>query len=333
MSEFSFYPVKFAPIYMNRIWGGTMMHDLLGRDVPSSGVPVGESWEIVDRNGEQSVAVNGVWNGMSIEDILHQYGKEVLGPKGSGYDRFPLLVKLIDAGERLSLQVHPDENACSLIGGDAQPKTEMWYIIGCNADGCILAGLAEGANRDKLEKNINSPDVENMLQKFASVPGDGYFIKSGTLHAIGGGNLILEIQQNSDTTYRISDWGRVDSNGKSRELHIDKGIRSINFNDHSDCRIDGVENIAGGNNCKNMVGDCPFFRIDAVSLVSEKLENTFNDGSFHILSCAEGCLVIKTTDDEVKISKGESLLVPYALGEYIVAPAGRGSNILIKTTL
>ena len=148
MSLNIFYPLKFEPIYMTRMWGGSMMTELLNRKVPFNGVdPVGESWELVDREGEQSVVVNGDFAGKSMEELLGLYKFDILGPEGKNYDRFPLLVKLIDAGERLSLQVHPDSEACAAIGGGAQPKTEMWYILGCRPDGCILAGLDAGATK------------------------------------------------------------------------------------------------------------------------------------------------------------------------------------------
>lgn len=331
----SFYPLKFAPIYMKRMWGGTMMTDLLERDVPFNGVdPIGESWELVDRDGEQSVVLNGEFAGKNMEELLRLHHDEILGPAGRKYERFPLLVKLIDAGERLSLQVHPDSEACAAIGGGAQPKTEMWYILGCREDGCILAGLASRATKLKLKESINSPEVENLLQKFSSVPGDGYFITSGTLHAIGGGNLILEIQQNSDTTYRISDWGRVDQHGNPRELHVEKGMMSINFTNRSGCRIAGDVNVTGFNRKIPMVKDCPFFRIEALHLCSELQESTGDSGSFHLLSSAAGSFRIASAGGEITLQMGETALIPYAIGNYTVIPVSNdGKHILIRTTL
>ncbi len=330
-----FYPLKFVPIYMTRMWGGTMMTDILKREVPFNGIdPVGESWELVDRDGEQSVVANGALAGKTMEELMKQYGFDILGPKGGNCDRFPLLVKLIDAGERLSLQVHPDSEACAKIGGDAQPKTEMWYILGCREDGCILAGLNPRASKSLLMETMNSSEVENLLQKFDSVPGDGYFITSGTLHAIGGGNLILEIQQNSDTTYRISDWGRVDQHGKARELHVEKGMMSINFFNFSGCRISGDVNNTPFNRKIPMVKDCPFFSIEALHLCEDLQENTRDSGSFHLLSSAKGSFVIKNANAEVTVDMGETVLIPYATGNYTISPVKGGEkNILIKTVL
>ena len=335
MSMNNVYPLKFVPIYMKRMWGGTMMSDFLKRDVPFNGVdPIGESWELVDRDGEQSVVANGELAGKSMEELMGMYRNDIIGPEYEKYERFPLLIKLIDAGERLSLQVHPDNDVCAEIGGGAQPKTEMWYIMGCREDGCILAGLKPSATRSQLEEMMNSPEVENLLHKFDSVPGDGYFITSGTLHAIGGGNLILEIQQNSDTTYRISDWGRVDQHGKPRELHVEKGIKSVNFSNFSACRIAGDVSNAAFNRKVPMVKDCPFFHIEALHLCDDLQENTTDDGSFHLLSSAKGIFTVKTASAEVTIGQGETVLIPYALGNYIVSPVKKeDKNILIKTTL
>ncbi|MBR2510495.1 MAG: class I mannose-6-phosphate isomerase [Lentisphaeria bacterium] len=336
MSANDLYPLMFAPVYMKRMWGGTMMTELLNREVPFNGVdPIGESWELVDREGEQSVVVNGIHAGKTMEELLKLFRSDILGPKGASCERFPLLVKLIDAGERLSLQVHPDAEACQKIGGDAQPKTEMWYILGCREDGCILAGLSSRATKLRLTESINSPEVENLLQKFPSEAGDGYFITSGTLHAIGGGNLILEIQQNSDTTYRISDWGRLDQHGNPRELHVEKGMMSINFSNRSGCRIAGDVNNTDYNRKIPMVKDCPFFRIEALHLANESQETTADSGSFHLLSSASGSFVIRCSTGEITIKLGETALLPYSIGNYTVTPVsnGDGKNILIRTTL
>ncbi len=329
------YPMKFIPIYMVRMWGGTMMTDILNREVPFNGTdPIGESWELVDRDGEQSVVAEGALAGKTMEELMKQYRFDILGPKGGSAERFPLLVKLIDAGERLSLQVHPDNEACARIGGGAQPKTEMWYILGCREDGCILAGLSSKATKSLLLEKMNSSEVEELLQKFDSVPGDGYFITSGTLHAIGGGNLILEIQQNSDTTYRISDWGRVDQHGKARELHVEKGMTSINFFNHAGCRIAGDVNNTKFNRKIPMIKDCPYFSIETLHLCESLQENTKESGSFHLLSSAKGSFVIKADGLETEIKMGETVLVPYSVGSYVISPvAGDEKNILIKTTL
>ena len=232
------YPLVFQPICKERIWGGTLLREVLGRELPQTETPIGESWEVSDRPEANSVVRSGALAGCTLHELLAHYGTALVGGK-TAPERFPLLVKLIDAGERLSLQVHPDEIACRSIGGGAEPKTEMWYIIAARRGACILAGLDPRATLVQTKSLLNSPEIEQVLRKHPSVPGDGYFIPAGTLHAIGAGNLILEIQQNSDTTYRLSDWGRVDAQGKPRELHVEKGLASVHFTDRSNPRIAG----------------------------------------------------------------------------------------------
>ena len=330
------YPLKFTPIYMERIWGGTLMREVLHRDVPEAGNPIGESWEIVDRPGEQSVVANGEFAGMPFEELLRQYHGELLGPRGSSCKRFPLLVKLIDAGERLSLQVHPDENACREIGGSAEPKTEMWYIISALKTGKIMAGLSPRATRQQMMETMDKPEVENLLQVYQSQVGDAYFITSGTLHAIGEGNLILEIQQNSDTTYRVSDWGRVDRNGKSRELHVEKGLKSINFTNRTSPRIAGVSGSAGHNRKFSMINRCPFFTVDELRLADVWHDDTAASGSFHLVSAINAPVRVgrsATAEEMVRLEPGETLLVPWSYGRYSIAPENAGEAVVVRTTL
>ena len=222
------------------MWGGTQIKEFLKRDdMPDLKEPVGESWELVDREDEQSIVANGPLKGTTITQLVKHYGKILMGSKYTG-SRFPLLVKIIDASERLSLQVHPDEHACARLGDGAEPKTEMWYILNAEKGAKIMAGVNLRSTKQQLLNTIQTAEVEKHLQVFESEPRDAYFIRSGTLHAIGEGNLLIEIQQNSDTTYRVSDWGRVDKDGKSRELHLKKspGINKLyksHFSTYSGC--------------------------------------------------------------------------------------------------
>ena len=330
------YPLKFTPIYQERMWGGSLMTEVLKRNVPAGKDPIGESWELVDRDGEVSVLENGPMAGATLHELLQNYGKALLGSKAPDTERFPLLVKVIDAGDRLSLQVHPDENACREIGNGAEPKTEMWYIMAARKDAKILAGLQGRATKQQLVAQMASPAVEELLQVYSSQPGDAYFITSGTLHAIGGGNLILEIQQNSDTTYRVSDWGRVDSSGKSRELHVDVGIKSINFMNRTSPRVAGVSGTAGYNRRYDVVTTCPFFTVNDLRLISTWNDDTVNSGSFHLISAVNGPVTVGKSEEEarqVRLEAGESCLVPACFGKYEVTPLNPGETTVIKTTL
>ena len=327
------YPLVFKPIYQERIWGGTLMQEVLGRSLPETAQPVGESWEVTDRPDAVSVVANGSLTGCTLHELLMHYGTALTGGK-ERFEQFPLLVKLIDAGERLSLQVHPDEILCRQLGEGAEPKTEMWYIIAARRGGCILAGLDPRATLVQTKELLHSPEVEQMLRKHPSVPGDGYFIPSGTLHAIGAGNLILEIQQNSDTTYRLSDWGRVDANGRSRELHVEKGLASVHFTDRSNPRIAGVSDTAAHNRKFPLVKKCRYFSVDDLRL-AEVWHDTTASGSFHLLSCVNGSVTVSLANGtETALKMGETALVPYACGAYRIIPEESGiPAAVIRTTL
>ena len=331
----SLYPLKFHPVYMERIWGGNQMESVLGRILPEHDAPIGEAWEISDRPEGESVVANGPLAGIALSELVKFYGRSLLGEKCRITDRFPLLVKVIDAGERLSLQVHPDENACRMENGCAEPKTEMWYVVAASAGAKILAGLSEKATRHHLAELISSPDVERLLQVYPSNPGDAYFIPSGTLHAIGAGNLILEIQQNSDTTYRISDWGRVDSNGKSRELHVEKGMKAINFMNRKSPRIAGAVDRVARNRKYDIVSLCPYFNVADWRLVEPRMDDT-KKSSFHLLSAVNAPFEVmcSSISEPVVVNPGETILIPAAVGGYRIAPAANSVECtVIKTTL
>ena len=327
------YPLVFKSIYHGKMWGGTQMKDFLKRDdIPDLDEPVGEAWELVDREDEQSVVTNGPLKGKTISELVNHYGKSLLGSKYNG-GRFPLLVKIIDASQRLSLQVHPDEQACARLGDGAEPKTEMWYILHTQKDAKIMAGVNPRSTKQQLLNTMQTAEVENQLQVFESEPGDAYFISSGTLHAIGEGNLLLEIQQNSDTTYRVSDWGRVDENGKPRELHVDKALESINYINRTSPRIPGVVGEVQHNRKFPVVNRCRFFSVDDLRLIGEWNENTSASGSFHLISCINKPIRISTDEDNIDLNPGQTCLIPANLGAYRILPMEPGETDVLKTTL
>ncbi|MDD5728240.1 MAG: class I mannose-6-phosphate isomerase [Victivallales bacterium] len=327
------YPLVFKPIYHGKMWGGTQIENFLKRDdLPKLDEPVGESWELVDREDEQSIVANGPLKGTALSQLVKHYGKALLGSKYTG-GRFPLLVKIIDAGDRLSLQVHPDEQACARLGGGAEPKTEMWYILHTRKGAKIMAGVNPRSTKQQLLNTLQTADVENCLQVFESGPGDAYFITSGTLHAIGEGNLLLEIQQNSDTTYRVSDWGRVDQNGKSRELHYEEALESINFINRTSPRIPGVVGLVNHNRKFPVVNRCRFFTVDDLRLIGDWNENTLSANSFHLISCINKRIRISTDDSNVELEPGQTCLIPACLGTYRITPLDSGETDVLKTTL
>ena len=327
------YPLKFQPLYMERIWGGTLMSEHFGRTLPEHRDPIGESWELVDREDAASIVSEGELKEWSLHEIFQHYGTSFAGKAAAKFERFPLLVKLIDAGEKLSLQVHPDEKACAELGNGAEPKTEMWYVVAARKDAKILAGLSPRATQLQIMEKLDSNEIEDQLQIYSAFPGDAFFIQSGTLHAIGAGNLILEIQQNSDTTYRISDWGRVGSDGKPRQLHREAGLKSICFTNRTTPRIPGVSGKAEFNRKFDIITRCPFFKVTDLRLTAEWLDDTAAGESFHLISAVKGKIQLGRDERIATLEPGESAIVPACFGAYTITPLSGDECVVLKTTL
>ena len=222
-------PLSFVPLYMERVWGGRQLADQLGRDLPGSS-PIGESWELVDREGEQSVVGDGPLKGTTLHELWTEHRKAIFGETASDSPRFPLLGKILDARDTLSVQVHPPADIAPTLKGE--PKTEMWYLLDATPDASLYAGFRTGTTRQSFEKAISDGQVQSTLHMIPVKAGDTMFIPSGRCHAIGAGCLIIEIQQNSDTTYRLYDWDRMGLDGKPRELHVKESLISTDFADH-----------------------------------------------------------------------------------------------------
>ena len=321
------YPLLFTPIYKGVIWGGDMLNSSLHRDLPKANAPIGEAWEIVDRESDVSIVENGPLRGKTLRSLIETYGSDLVGQKYTN-KKFPLLVKIIDAGQRLSLQVHPDEDACKKISG-AEPKTEMWYVIASKKNAKIFVGLNNKATKRNFIDNYNSLEIEKCLQTYKSIHGDAYFITSGTVHAIGEGNLLLEIQQNSDTTYKISDWGRVGADGKPRELHIDNALESIHFVQRTSSKISGVSGTTGHNRKYPIINNCPFFRVDDLKLATKWDDKTA--GNFHVLTAITDNIRVGKGNNFVEVKTGRSCLVPAAFGDYSILVDETKETTVIKT--
>ena len=222
------YPLIFEPIFKERVWGGRNLERLYGKPLPPN-VPIGESWEITDRPEGVSVIANGPLKGRDLRWLMENHQEELLGSAASHDGRFPLLVKILDAQQKLSVQVHPPASVAAELGGE--PKSEMWYVTDAAPDADIFVGLKSGVTRDRFEQKIGDGSVADCLHRIETKPGDAIYLPSGRLHAIGAGNVIFEIQQNSDTTYRVFDWNRVGLDGQPRELHLEQAMLSIDFED------------------------------------------------------------------------------------------------------
>ena len=212
---------------MERIWGGRRLESEFGKTLPAQKL-IGESWEIVDRPEAQSIVRNGPLRGKTLHELWTQHRHDVFGDIPDA-PRFPLLLKLLDAHQKLSLQVHPPETAAKGLGGE--PKTEFWYVAAAEPGAELYLGFRESITRDQLENALRDGTAADHVHKIRVRAGDAVFLPAGRLHALGAGNLLIEIQQNSDTTYRVFDWNRVDDQGKQRQLHIDRALQCIDFND------------------------------------------------------------------------------------------------------
>ena len=227
MSTVPLYPLRFTPILRRLIWGGRRLGSVLHKPIGDAS-DYAESWEISDYRDAVSVVDNGPLAGSTIRELIHWYGPGLLGSALAGRDQFPLLVKYIDAHQDLSVQVHPDDAKGQRLAGDSG-KTETWVILEADPGSAIYAGLEQGVDRDEFAEAIRSGSVEPLLHRLEPKPGDCILIESGTVHAIGAGVLLAEIQQTSDATFRVYDWGRKGPDGKPRALHIDQALESIDF--------------------------------------------------------------------------------------------------------
>jgi mannose-6-phosphate isomerase len=254
----SLYPLTFQPIFKERVWGARNLERLYGKKLPVT-VPIGESWEISDRPSDVSVIANGPLAGKDLHWLVANHCADLLGDAKLEAGRFPLLIKLLDAQEKLSLQVHPPAAKAAELRGD--PKTEMWFIADAAPSAELYVGLKRGVTRADFERRIGDGSVAECFHRVPVRAGDSMFLPSGRVHAIGSGLVIFEIQQNSDTTYRVFDWNRVGLDGKPRELHVPQSLASIDFNDFEPALVAGEE-IAGQNFRSRRLVSHPLFIVE-----------------------------------------------------------------------
>ncbi|HJT46131.1 MAG TPA: type I phosphomannose isomerase catalytic subunit [Chthoniobacterales bacterium] len=297
---------------MERIWGGHRLASLFGKRTPPTAT-IGESWEIVDRPEAQSVVRNGTFRDRTLHELWSRDREAIFGDVADS-PRFPLLVKLLDAHDQLSLQVHPPAKIAAELG--AEPKTEFWYVASAIPGAKLHVGLKTAVARTEFEQAIRSGTVATLVHSIDVKAGDSIFLPAGRFHGIGGGNVLVEIQQNSDTTYRVFDWNRTDDSGKRRELHIDQALKSIDFDD--------VTPTLAEPDGEALLRD-KLFEIEKWNLAAPRV--VAPAGQFAIICCLTG--VVRCVD--VDLRPGEFALVPAALQDRIIQPREDATTLLRVT--
>ncbi len=322
------YPFVFQPIFKDRIWGGRELEQLFAKQIPA-GKPIGESWEISDRPGDASVIANGSLAGKNLRWLMENHAAEILGDaKPAAENRFPLLCKILDAREKLSLQVHPPASKAAELKGE--PKTEMWFIADAAPDASLYVGLKNGVTRAEFEKKIADGSVADCFHKIPVRAGDTMFLPSGRVHAIGDGLVIFEIQQNSDTTYRVFDWNRVGLDGKPRELHIAQSLTSIDFNDFEPKLVPANYRNAPNFKFRQLVED-PLFNVQ--EMVFENAGFVKLSGSYlRIIAITKGAATIADDSSGIvaELKSGDFCLVPACLKNVEIQAAMNTSFLCVE---
>ena len=303
------YPLTFNPIFKERVWGARNLERLYGKKLPAN-VPIGESWEISDRTGDVSVVNNGPLAGKELRWLVENHRADLLGDAKLEAGRFPLLIKLLDAQEKLSLQVHPPASKAAELRGD--PKTEMWFIADAIPDAELYVGLKRGVTRADFERRIGDGSVAECFHRARVRAGDSMFLPSGRVHAIGAGLVIFEIQQNSDTTYRVFDWNRVGLDGKPRELHVPQSLASIDFDDFEPALVNASEVTHTNHSTRQLVNHA-LFSVDKFT-VHRRDEIVLLGGRMQIIGVVSGEVrvggVLKTNPI---LRPGDFCLIPAVL--------------------
>jgi mannose-6-phosphate isomerase len=306
-----FYPLIFEPILQDRIWGGTKLKTDLGKNIPTQ--TTGESWELSAVKGNVSVIREGAFQGEALTAILDKYPQEMLGLKVHKQfgTQFPLLFKFLDAKEDLSIQVHPNDELAKKRH-NSFGKTEMWYVMQADEGSRIIVGFKHKSSPEEYLEHLKNKNLINILNEVEAQKGDVFFLETGTIHAIGAGIVIAEIQQTSDITYRIYDWDRVDANGNSRELHVQEALDAMNYN-----TTDTQKHYTAVENKSNTMVDCPYFTTNFLPLNGST--GVSKDGSsFTVYICTEGEYAIETEGKKYNFKKGDTVLVPAALRSFIL---------------
>jgi len=305
------YPIKFNPIYKECIWGGTNLKAVFGREF--SGSQIGESWDLSSHANGTSIVKNGYLAGMSLNEVMAEHKEKIMGKKITNEPYFPLLIKIIDANDDLSIQVHPsDDTACTLEGEAG--KTEAWYVVSAKEDAQIVYGLREDIIKENFIKAVENNTIYDVVRRVPVKAGDMIFVPAGTIHALLDGVMVYEVQQNSDTTYRVYDYDRVGSDGKVRELHIQKAIDVINFEQQP-------SELFVGNDIH-----CQYFSMERLLISEQQAEMTADQFIIYCVTAGSGKILYQESAEELRA--GDTVLIPACLEIFTL----KGNLELLKIT-
>ncbi|CAM4014280.1 type I phosphomannose isomerase catalytic subunit [Flavobacterium antarcticum] len=318
-----FYPLQFDPILKQKIWGGEKLKTQFNKSIVSN--TTGESWELSAVQNAVSIISNGAFKGKLITDLIESFPIEILGT--FVYQRFgkefPLLFKILDAKEDLSIQVHPND-VLAKERHNSLGKTEMWYIMQADKDAEIIVGFKENATESEYLEKLQSNKLPTILNQITVQEGDAFFLETGTIHSIGAGIVIAEIQQTSDITYRLYDFDRRDETGNKRELHVDLALEAINYQKQETQKFYFKEP-----NKSNPIVECPYFTTNFLPL-AETLEVTKEGDSFTVYMCVEGAFSFESEGSIYEYKKGDTILIPAALKNYVLHGNASILEIYIK---
>jgi len=319
------YAMKMQPVFKDHIWGGTAFKDKYGKLF--DGEKSSEAWEVsVHKNGS-SIVDNGEFAGMPFDEAVRKLGRKLLGDYV--YDKykgeFPLLVKFLDCNDKLSVQVHPDDAYAQANEGEFG-KTEMWYILDAKPDAKLVYGFSKDTNREEVKSAIESGDLGSLLNCVNVNVGDTFFVRAGTLHALYEGLLVAEIQQNSDTTYRVFDHNRIGADGQPRELHVEQSLNVLDYRSGKGMEKVCIEPVEIGENENAHLATCEQFSTYRY-IIKEKIALSSQKQSFDILIFYNGTAIIEYESDSVVVKPGDSVVIPAYLGDYTIT----GSCAFLKS--
>jgi mannose-6-phosphate isomerase len=311
-------PLLLEPALHVKVWGGRKLETMLHKTLPTN-QPYGESWEMHDT----ATVAEGPFKGRTLGDLLAEYSHDLIGPHNDPAEGFPLLVKVLDASDWLSVQLHPDNEQARLLEGEPRGKTEAWYVLAADSDARLVIGVKPGTKQAQMAQAIRDNTLESLLVYAQVAPGDVLFVRAGTIHALGAGLLVYEIQQSSDTTYRLYDWGRIGLDGKPRDLHIEKGTQVANLGTLPEIVHTGHDGAQIVEIVRSDYFITELFQLNEANGTHINLDT--ESIHFHILTCIEGEAVVTASEThaEVQMRIGKTVLLPSSVGGYSISGTAR----------